>query len=69
MSIGDSSHTLLGVYGPADNFVTQTSFPHFFGALLNLPVTALETGMVIYEGVAYNWLRRQLVFCGGQQVF
>jgi len=68
MSIGDSNHSLLGVYGPAANFGTQANFPHFFETFLNLPVTAPDSGIVIYEGVAFNWQRRKFVFCGGQQV-
>ena len=68
MSIGDTNHSLLGVYGPGSQFVQQERFPHFFSSTINLSVSPNDTGIVVNEGVAYNWLKRQFVFCGGQQV-
>ena len=69
MSIGDTTHSLLGAYGPGSQFVQQEKFPHFFSSIINLSVSPSDKGVVVNEGVAYNWLNRQFVFCGGQQVF
>jgi hypothetical protein len=69
MSIGSSNHSLLGAYGPGTQFFPQDRFPYFFSSILNLSVSPTDTGMVVNEGVTYNWLNRQFVFCGGQQVF
>ena len=68
MCIGDTNHSFLGAYGPGSQFVPQERFPHFFSSILNLSVSPSDTGMVETEGVAYNWLKRQFVFCGGHQV-
>ena len=69
MSIGNQNHSLMGAYGPGNNFVIQTNFQNFLGSLLNMSVSTSDTGSVLFEGVTYNWLRRQLVFCGGKQVY
>ncbi len=68
ISIGDIDHSMLGAYGPGNNFSPQKKFNYFGGSFLNLSVSTNESGILLYEGVTYNWLRRQLVFCGGQQV-
>jgi hypothetical protein len=68
MSVGDTNHSLYGAYGPGNNYSPQQYFHTFWWTGLNLTASANDTGMVIYEGVTYNWLRRQYVFCGGQQV-
>jgi hypothetical protein len=68
MSVGDTNHSLYGAYGPGNGFRAQANFHNFWWTNLNLTVSANDTGMVVNEGVTYNWLRRQYVFCGGQQV-
>jgi len=37
-------------------------------AVLNLPVTGSDIGIIDSEGVVFNWQKRMLVFCGGKQV-
>lgn len=59
---------MLGAYGPGNNFYPQKNFQNFGGSFLNLSVSTNGIGIVVNEGVTYNWLRRQLVVCGGQQV-
>ncbi len=70
LSIGDTNHSSLGVYGPAYHYGPQKYFAHFWSqnSFLNLTVSTSDAGLVVYEGLVFNWLRRQLVFCGGQQV-
>ncbi len=68
MSVGDIDHSAYGAYGPGNTFRSQANFRYFWWTHLNLTVSANDTGMLINEGVTFNWLRRQYVFCGGQQV-
>ena len=68
MSVGDTNHLSYGAYGPGNNFRRQSNFRNFWWTVLNLTASSNDTGMLVNEGVTYNWLRRQYVFCGGQQV-
>jgi len=70
LGIGDFNHSFLGIYGPGSNFLPQKNFARFWDqdSSLDLLVSAVDTPMVANEGVTFNWLRRQFIFCGGQQV-
>jgi hypothetical protein len=68
LSIGDSNHTLMGVYGPGKNFALQPDFRYFRDPILNLSASPTNYGVIDYEGSTFNWFSRMVVFCGGKQV-
>ena len=61
ISLGDINNVALAVYGPGSHYVRQMSWPRFAPSFVGASI-------MINEGITYNWLRRQLIVCGGQQV-
>ena len=70
VSIGGDNNTLLQIYGPGDHVAIQKNLkshwnPNF---ILTFSLPPTDSGIVVNEGVVFNWQKRQIVFCGGQQV-
>ena len=58
--MGDINNVALAVNGPGSHYVRQMSWPRF--------ASYVSASRMINEGITYNWLRRQLIVCGGIQV-